>query len=248
MNKLYPLLFITIAGLAGCDNKETSTNTPPINIADRFLECAGSIKELAIYTKSLGDTNFQTYDDLGTIYLRAGANLADPVYAAKTATKHMQLTKLKIDQMASKNDNGAIINYVKSQLSTCSSLADEHKDEFDKAKSPILSQPTTKPTKNFQATLSCGMGDGNINVLACFQQSELIITQENHRRVYKAYNLQSAGNISNEGLTLDLSGNFEITAINSSNRLILGLKITDDSGRLVYQDQAGEWGIVSAKN
>jgi len=134
VNKFHLVFFLAAASVAGCDNKEANVADSPAKTAERFLECAGTIKQIAAYTKSLGDPNHGAYDNLGTIYMRAGSNLSDPMYAAKATQKYMQLTSLKIDQMASAKDVDAIVDYLKSQLNTCSSLADKHKKEFEAAK------------------------------------------------------------------------------------------------------------------
>jgi len=101
------------------------------------------------------------------------------------------------------------------------------------------------------AVLTCGM-PGHINIMACFVggsrgvDTELKLRNGSNSVMYKTYNLQQAGQERRDGFYIDLRRNFDLQAQNSSNTLILGLKIIDRvSGNVLYQDQAARFGLVS---
>jgi hypothetical protein len=98
---------------------------------------------------------------------------------------------------------------------------------------------------DYTAVLSCGMGQ-HINILACFKDTELRIQTENESVVYKIYNLHQAGVEYSDGLHIELPSRFVISAMNSHKLLILTLTVWDDDG-IVSSDQAGQYGIVSAR-
>jgi hypothetical protein len=107
----------------------------------------------------------------------------------------------------------------------------------------------------YVATLSCGMGGRHMNIFACFSggssgvDTELKITNGSITRVFKVYNLGQAGTSSGEGLHIDLRETFELFAQNSNSTLVLGLKIVDRlSGKVVYQSEAGTFGVLRVKN
>ena len=101
---------------------------------------------------------------------------------------------------------------------------------------------------SYEAVISCGMNGQNINVLACFKDTDLKITKDGSSVVYKIYNLQSAGQTYQDGLHIDLPEHFSIKAQNSQDHLVLGVKITDKNGKTVFEDQAGKWDVISVGN
>jgi hypothetical protein len=104
----------------------------------------------------------------------------------------------------------------------------------------------------YTATLSCGMGSGDhINVVACFVQTkygaptELEIQNGQDYRMYKPYNVSQAGNEYSSGLEINLKNRFSIMAQNSSENLVLTLKIVDNAtGKTIYADSAAQYGVV----
>jgi hypothetical protein len=112
----------------------------------------------------------------------------------------------------------------------------------------LLSSSLTMAQGSYTAVISCGMQGQNINVLACFTDTELKITRNNSTRVYKAYDLQQIGQTYQDGLHIELPENFTIIAQNSQDTLVLGVKIFDKNNRIMFDDQAGKWGVISVKN
>ncbi|MFG6468042.1 hypothetical protein [Roseateles sp. BYS87W] len=105
----------------------------------------------------------------------------------------------------------------------------------------------------FYAVISCGMPN-HINILACFSRSngvdtELKVKNGNDSQMYKVYNLRNAGKEERDGLHIDLRERFSIAAQNSSDSLILTVKIYDRmTGKVVYNDQAAKFGMVRVGN
>lgn len=106
------------------------------------------------------------------------------------------------------------------------------------------------------AILTCGMGRDHINVLACFAaqgsssvDTELRLTNGDATNMYKAYTLSSAGQERPDGFYIDLRKNFSIKAQNSHGTLILGLKVIDRvSGKVLFENQAAKFGVLSVSN
>lgn len=109
----------------------------------------------------------------------------------------------------------------------------------------VAAQP---PAAAYTATISCGMNGQNYNAAACFKDSDLKITTAQGGKLYKVYNLQQAGTIDQQGLHIPLPEHFELNAQNSQKTLVLTVSIKDSSGKVVYSDQQGQWGVVSVKN
>jgi hypothetical protein len=109
----------------------------------------------------------------------------------------------------------------------------------------------------YTATFTCGMGGGDhINIVACFVGSgsygvdtELEITNGQNYQMYKPYNLTQAGSEYYSGFEIDLRDSFTIKAQNSSENLVLSLKIVDNAtGTTLYQDSAAEYGVIYVSN
>ena len=102
---------------------------------------------------------------------------------------------------------------------------------------------------DYRAVLSCGMGSGDhINILACFENTELEISSDGRKQLYLVCNMLRAGNEYRDGLHINLSESFDFVAQNSHDILILELIIYDDRDDIVYQDQAGMYGVISVGN
>jgi hypothetical protein len=108
----------------------------------------------------------------------------------------------------------------------------------------------------YVAVLTCGMGQQHINILACFAAegsygvaTELKLTNGTSTGVYKVYNLSEAGSTRRDGFYIDLRDSFAVSAQNSHGTLVLGIKIIDRvSGKVLYQDQAGKFGVLRVSN
>jgi hypothetical protein len=102
---------------------------------------------------------------------------------------------------------------------------------------------------DYRAVLSCGMGSGDhINILACFENTELEIRSDGRKQIFQIYNMLQAGNEYRDGLHINLSESFDFVAQNSHDILILELIIYDNRDDIVYQDQAGMYGVISVGN
>jgi hypothetical protein len=105
----------------------------------------------------------------------------------------------------------------------------------------------------FTATLSCGMGGRNINIMACFTGSQtntqLELRNGNEYQMLQAWELRNAGQISGDGLVIPLRQNFSVRAQNNHGTLILSLQITDNaSGRVIYSQSAAHFGVIATRN
>jgi hypothetical protein len=134
------------------------------------------------------------------------------------------------------------------------------------AQSPVqAAQPAEPPPPpqpedtSYVAIFACGMqspqGIQNINILACFSggsssaDTELELTNGQQYGLYKAWNISQLGREDRDGFRIDLNNNFAIKAQNSSDTLILGLKIVGaQTGKIYYQKQVAQYGVISIKN
>ena len=102
--------------------------------------------------------------------------------------------------------------------------------------------------ESFTAILSCGFNGSHINIPACFTDTDLKLTNNGRTDIYKIYNMGQLGTEYRDGLHIDLSQNFKITAQNSDDTLVLGLVIKDDNGNTVFQDAVGRFGVIKVGN
>jgi hypothetical protein len=126
----------------------------------------------------------------------------------------------------------------------------------------------------YEAILSCGHSGTNINILACFAKSgaygadtDLSVTIEGLQKLYKTYDLANVPytsgsvvigantNIPNgmlvddDGLHILLPDSFAITAQNSQDHLVLGIRIININSReTVYQQEVGHYGVITVGN
>ena len=111
-------------------------------------------------------------------------------------------------------------------------------------------------TYPYIAIFTCGMGNGHINILACFAgqgssrvDTELKLTNGEQSAMYKAYTLSRAGDERRDGFYIELREHFSIMAQNSHDTLILSLKVVDRvSGKVLYQNQAARFDVLSIAN
>ena len=102
--------------------------------------------------------------------------------------------------------------------------------------------------QGYTAILSCGFNGGHINIAACFLDTVLKLTNNGQTAIYKAYNIGQAGNEYSDGLHINLSESFRLTAQNSQDNLVLGIVIKNSNGQLVYQDVVGRFGVIKVGN
>ena len=100
----------------------------------------------------------------------------------------------------------------------------------------------------FKAVLSCGMNGSHMNILACFKDTDLKLTNNGQTGVYKIFNIDQLGTEYQDGLHITLSNSFQLTAQNSHNTLTLGVKIYDTNNKEVYQDMVGMYGVIKVGN
>ena len=102
--------------------------------------------------------------------------------------------------------------------------------------------------QGFTAILSCGCNVNHINIAACFTDTDMKLTNNGQTGIYKIYNIGQLGTEYRDGLHIELSQSFTITAQNSDDTLVLGLVIKDVNGNTVYQDAVGRFGVIKVGN
>lgn len=104
----------------------------------------------------------------------------------------------------------------------------------------------------YTAVISCGMnGFDNINVLACLSGdvgTEIEINNGGKYGLYKVYNLPNEWQQTERGVEIPLSRNFSIKMQNSSESLIMGLRVFDNQNNVLFQKQVSRWGVIRVEN
>ena len=111
-------------------------------------------------------------------------------------------------------------------------------------------KPAKKPVANttFKAILTCGFNGMHTNILACFDGTDLKLTNNGQTGIYKIYNISQLGDERRDGFHITLSNSFNLTAQNSHDTLTLGIKVYDNNNSEVYQDMVGMWGVIKISN
>ena len=157
------------------------------------------------------------------------------------------------------NNAGEVIQFLKDKSTasgrpgiTASSIRDQRLKQEKAAQKKRQDEDANKYP--FIAILTCGLGQ-HANIYVCFAggknrvDTELKLRNGDFSKVYKVFNLGDAGQERNDGFYIDLENSFELQVQNAHERAVLGLKIISrKSGRTVFQDQAGHFGVIRARN
>jgi hypothetical protein len=105
----------------------------------------------------------------------------------------------------------------------------------------------------YTAVLSCGLnGFENIDLRPCLSsngfQTTIELNNGGNYGLYKAYNLPNDWRNTNRGVEISLAKTFSITMGNSHDAFIMGLRIFDGGGNIVFQKQVDQMGTISASN
>lgn len=112
----------------------------------------------------------------------------------------------------------------------------------------LLTASSSVFADSYTAVLSCNHMGRHTNIYACFKNTDLTIRKNGRTRLYKVYELNRAGSMRRDGLHISLPQRFGIAAQNSNRYLVLGLKIYNSRGKVVYQKQVGKWGVIKVGN
>jgi hypothetical protein len=239
VKKLAPLLLVLAIGLMGCMplyQQQGYANEVDFNFAKTI---SNATPQRINGLKSYGITSKADFD--------------------KT------LTEMKADNYSNETDWNTIFFYLKDRkdskaagipiLKQRDARIKAEKDSADKA-AAAEKQRKIEFAKNypFEAILSCEINGRNFgNLIVCFSDrsngTELNLTNGSDANVYKSYQIPSLGREQEDGLHIPLKRNFSIKAQNASEHGILRLKIIDTAtGRVIDNQAAGRWKVVSIKN
>jgi hypothetical protein len=106
----------------------------------------------------------------------------------------------------------------------------------------------------YTATISCGMNDRHINIMACMSgkssvKSQLELTNGKQYKMYQQWEISQAGNQTAEGLVIPLRSNFTIKMQNVEDTLLLTVKVVSNAtGRVVFTKSAAKYGVIILDN
>ena len=128
----------------------------------------------------------------------------------------------------------------------------------EEARKKLAAEENARVAKEFPfyAVISCGTGQGNMGILACFsyEYGSLEVRNGSDYGLYKIAQIASGvipnANEQNEGLVINLRNSFEINARNGdSAAIIMEIKIIRrSSGATVFQKQVDQFGSIRIKN
>ena len=106
----------------------------------------------------------------------------------------------------------------------------------------------------YTATISCGMNDRHINVMACMSGSGSLKTQlelnnGSQYKMYQPWEMNQAGRETSEGVVIPLRSDFKLKIQNVHDTLILSVKIVANAnGRVVFNKSASRFGVILVDN
>jgi hypothetical protein len=115
----------------------------------------------------------------------------------------------------------------------------------------LASSSSSANTGSYTAVYSCLMGGTPITPETCLLDSTMKITKGNTSKVYTVDNffelhMQMDQPVHNKTRINLGNGPFEINTRNNTEGVILNIKVYDPNGKLVFSDEAAQYGRVSA--
>ena len=131
-------------------------------------------------------------------------------------------------------------------------LADEaarsKKAQEDQARKDAQERVNRAKEFPLYALISCTINGQHTTIYACFGgdvDTEIELKNGSQYGLYKSYQFQSLGRETREGFAIDLRSSFQLKAQNSSESLILGVKIIDRvSNKVRFEKQVSRFGVI----
>lgn len=106
----------------------------------------------------------------------------------------------------------------------------------------------------YTATISCGMNDRHLNIMACMSgrsslKSQLELTNGSQYKMYQAWEISQLGRETSEGIVIPLRRNFKIKMQNVDDTLLLSAKVVSNAtGQVVFTKSAARFGLILVEN
>lgn len=106
----------------------------------------------------------------------------------------------------------------------------------------------------YTATISCGMNDRHLNIMACMSgrsslKSQLELTNGSQYKMYQAWEVSQLGRETSEGIVIPLRRNFKIKMQNVDETLLLSAKVVSNAtGQVVFTKSAARFGLILVEN
>jgi len=239
-------------------NVTTQTPEEQYQLGKNLLDKKSDLnKAIELLTKSADSGNDKAQQVLGYTLVYSDLlpqNISKGLsYTKKSALQNNPNAQIDLGYAYSKgigvpvNHDTALFWYEKAK-SNGSSIADKNIKAIK-----IKAQEEEKYKNGFIAIINCGPSEqgGPSYIDNCFNDSELKITLDNISTIYdmKSGNYPSqSGEWKNDGLHIKLTKKFSITAQNSLPVEMLTIKIKDQSGNVIFQDQASQYQFIKVKN
>ncbi len=106
----------------------------------------------------------------------------------------------------------------------------------------------------YTATLSCGMNDRHLNIMACMSgrgslKSQLELSNGSQYKMYQPWEVSQVGRETGEGVVIPLRSDFKIKIQNVDETLLLSLKVVANaSGKVVFNTTVSRFGVIFVEN
>jgi len=227
------LIFLSLTLIVGCAKKNTY---PPETVANFMNACTGSGGSAETCGCVLEKVQAKyTLKEFIAIEAQVAAGTANPDFAKASATMMAEC-----------------VNVASGSASGSDSSNQAESEAAESAPAPAAVE-TPKLEFPYKAVLVCGQP--YITILACFGGdvgTEIELTNGEDYGMYTVNDIASGragGKMTNEGYVIELRESFELKVQNSSDSLILNMKVFDQaSGEKLFEKSAGHFGAISVKN
>ncbi|MEP8835264.1 lysozyme inhibitor LprI family protein [Enterobacter roggenkampii] len=214
------------------------------------------VRAMQLLTESANDGNIKAQQLLGNMLTYGGLvpkNIPLGIeYIKKAALQNNPDAQIDLGYAYSKgvgvpNDNDMALMWYKKAKINGSPIAERNINALT-----LRIKEDERYKDGFIAVLNCGSSNYGPNYIDnCFNDSELKITLDNISTVYgiKSGNFPSqSGQWESDGLHIKLTKRFSIEAQNSLPVELLTIKIIDQAGNVVFQEQASQYHVIKVKN
>jgi len=106
----------------------------------------------------------------------------------------------------------------------------------------------------YTAVINCGLDgfENRVVLMGCMSHNgvttELELTNGDQYGMYKGYNMPNDWPYTKRGLEIPLSKHFQLKIQNAAENLMIGVRIFDNNGNIVFQKQASHFGVIEVQN
>jgi hypothetical protein len=102
----------------------------------------------------------------------------------------------------------------------------------------------------YTAVITCGMDgfENQVILQACMKTGEIELTNGDDYGMYKGWNFPREWSLTKRGIEIPLAKSFSLKIENSERNLLLGVRIFDKSGKIIFRKLASRYQTIDATN